>query len=183
MMHMKNYLSLLLILLMKMSYTQIDTTYWGNGKIIGIEKYDKNKQTLFIQEFDSIGNKKYEGTYKFVDSIQSVKSINNYNGINYLKDIGNIWYKNNSYTAIKIGVWKFYQDGYLIKEVEYEPIIFQYSSVSCDKLYKDNPMKPCPASYSFEFLISSIKYLRNNKVHCVEWYNNGLLESRVTYLE
>jgi hypothetical protein len=162
--------------------TKIDSLLWDNGEVT-VELINYKDSTVYIQHFDSLGRINEELNYKIVDSIKCFQSKEHIKPKLFIYLTHGYFSDTSVHAAIKVGDWKFYNEGKLDRIVNYLPLAYQYATVNCNHTYVDSQrVLPCSGGEMIDFLIEKIKYFdENTDIIRVDNYRNGILSSTWNY--
>lgn len=191
---MKKTLLVLLVLFITMhngisQNIHLDTLVRYNGEKI-IEKINYSDSTIDESCIDSLGQIKFELHYKIVDSVKCFNCKTHYElgeltSVDYLNwTRGNYSFSDTSIHAIiKVGDWNYYENGKIVKTINYLPLAYEYEWVHCDYKYDNHgSCLPCGGGGIIDFLIDKIIYYDHNQnVVKVENFENGVLVSVWNY--
>lgn len=156
-----------------------DSLHWDNGELT-VELINYKEKTIFIQHFDSLGRINEELNYQLVDSVECFQCDA---GKKYIHSTYGYFSDSTIKTVLKVGDWKYYNEGKLDRVITYLPLAYQYEYANCNYQYEDSKKSlPCEREISVDFLIKNIKYFdERGNVLRVDSFKNGIINSTKDY--
>ena len=145
----------------------IDTVNFVTGKQ-RIETFNYLDSTIDISYYDSLGYIEIEQHFKMVDSIKCISCTDirskDTSSVRYIFRTNFNFDDRSIQTVIQVGNWNYYENGKIVKTINYLPLAYEYEWVHCDYKYdKNGRCLPCSGADSVDFLIDKIIYYDHNQ--------------------